>query len=63
VPRDHLAHAVNVEGDTRVHEIVGSGRLSVNSLHHQAVEDAAMGDRRGDQGAWPGRQIIFQTPG
>ena len=43
VPRDHLAHAVNVEGDTRVHEIVGPGRLAVNSLHHQAVKDLGEG--------------------
>jgi len=43
VPRVHLAHAVDVEGDTRVHEIVGPGRLSVNSLHHRAVKELGDG--------------------
>ena len=43
VPRDHIAHTVDVEGHTRVYEIVGRGRLSVNSLHHQAVKGLGEG--------------------
>jgi putative glutamine amidotransferase len=34
---------VMVDPDSRLHSIVGKVRLRVNSLHHQAVRDAAVG--------------------
>ncbi|MEM7142315.1 MAG: gamma-glutamyl-gamma-aminobutyrate hydrolase family protein [Actinomycetota bacterium] len=37
-PREHR-HDVEIAADTRLAEIYGSGALTVNSLHHQAVGD------------------------
>lgn len=42
-PRDHLAHEITVEPDSRLADLLGATRLSVNSLHHQAVNDVAPG--------------------
>lgn len=39
LPRNHLAHSVVVERDSRLHEILGAEELRVNSLHHQAVKE------------------------
>jgi len=38
-----IAHAVQVEPDTRLADIVGAGELPVNSAHHQAVKDVGRG--------------------
>jgi putative glutamine amidotransferase len=37
LPRDHLAHLVNVERNSRLAEILGSTQTLVNSLHHQGI--------------------------
>ncbi|MGD2158100.1 MAG: gamma-glutamyl-gamma-aminobutyrate hydrolase family protein [Anaerolineales bacterium] len=42
-PRDHLAHPVRVEGDSRLGKIAGQSELMVNSFHHQAVQGLAPG--------------------
>lgn len=45
LPRDHLAHPVQIEPDSRLASILGRTSLKVNSLHHQAVRDPAPGVR------------------
>jgi putative glutamine amidotransferase len=45
IPRDHLAHEVHLEGESRVRQIVDTAALSVNSLHHQAVRELGDGFR------------------
>lgn len=37
-PRDHRAHEVYIEPDSRLAGIIGSTSLLVNSRHHQAIE-------------------------
>ncbi len=37
LPRDHLAHSVTVEQDTKLASILGTAELPVTSNHHQAV--------------------------
>jgi putative glutamine amidotransferase len=39
--RNYLGHEVLVKEDTRLANILGGGRLPVNSFHHQAVRDVA----------------------
>jgi len=39
--RDHLAHLIEIRAGSRLHVLVGSGRLEVNSFHHQAVHAVA----------------------
>ena len=39
--RDYLAHSVEVGQGTRLAEILGSGVIEVNSLHHQAIRELA----------------------
>jgi putative glutamine amidotransferase len=41
--RDHLAHQVTVASGSRLHALVGTAPLEVNSMHHQAVKDLAPG--------------------
>lgn len=41
--RDHLAHDVDVSKGTRLAELVGAGRLRVNSMHHQGVRELGHG--------------------
>ena len=41
--RDHLAHPVAVDEDSRLAGILGGGEVEVNSLHHQAVRQLAPG--------------------
>ena len=41
--RDYLAHAVEIERDSRLHAAFGSNRVPVNSMHHQAVKALAPG--------------------
>ncbi len=42
-PRHYRAHTVEVTPGTRLERAVGSGRVQVNSLHHQAIKDVAPG--------------------
>ena len=37
--RDHLAHHVDVQGDSRLGEALGPGTIAVNSMHHQGIRD------------------------
>ena len=39
--RDYLAHSVEVGQGARLAEILGSGVIEVNSLHHQAIREVA----------------------
>lgn len=41
-PLPKIAHAVNVEPDSRLATLIGGGRVGVNSAHHQAAD--AVGD-------------------
>lgn len=43
VSRAELVHELEVVAGTRLHGIVGGGRLRVNSLHHQAIRDLGDG--------------------
>jgi putative glutamine amidotransferase len=38
-PPDHLAHDVEIEGDSRLYKIVKEDTIVVNSRHHQAIKD------------------------
>jgi putative glutamine amidotransferase len=42
-PRDYLAHTVDVQSGTRLSELLGTGAIGVNSLHHQGVNRIARG--------------------
>lgn len=42
-PRNALAHAIEVEPDSRLAEILGATRVEVNSLHHQSVREVGRG--------------------
>lgn len=42
-PRDQAGHMVEVVAGTRLAAIAGTGRIAVNSAHHQAVKQAAPG--------------------
>lgn len=44
-PRNHLAHTVLVERDSRLFTALGAEELRVNSLHHQAVSRPGDGAR------------------
>lgn len=37
LPRNNLAHSVNVERESRLEQILGGGETRVNSLHHQGL--------------------------
>jgi len=39
--RDVLAHAIDVEPESRLRAVIGAGRIEVNSFHHQAVKRVA----------------------
>lgn len=39
--RDHLAHPVELDMDSRLAGILGAGQVEVNSLHHQAIRQVA----------------------
>jgi putative glutamine amidotransferase len=43
IPRNYLAHAVNVEAGSRLERILGGQAFEVNSLHHQGIERVAPG--------------------
>ncbi len=42
-PRDYLAHTVDVQSGTRLSELLGTGAIGVNSLHHQGINRLARG--------------------
>ncbi|HLB46140.1 MAG TPA: gamma-glutamyl-gamma-aminobutyrate hydrolase family protein, partial [Anaerolineales bacterium] len=42
-PRNHVAHPVAVSEETKLARILGMPIAEVNSLHHQAIKDAAAG--------------------
>jgi putative glutamine amidotransferase len=41
LPRNLLAHSVDVEAGTRLSSLIGEGQVWVNSLHHQGIRDLA----------------------
>jgi putative glutamine amidotransferase len=41
--RDHLAHEVRVAEGTRLAQLMGSGPLKVNSMHHQGIRELGRG--------------------
>lgn len=41
--RDHRCHEIDVEPGSKLAEVVGAGRVAVNSFHHQAVLDVPPG--------------------
>ena len=41
--RDHLAHNVEVTGDSRLGDALGAGTIAVNSMHHQGIRDLGAG--------------------
>ena len=41
IPRDYLAHTVEIEQGSRLAEILGTRKLRTNSLHHQAIRQPA----------------------
>ncbi len=43
--RNHLAHSINVERESRLADILGVTETRVNSLHHQAVDRPGAGLR------------------
>jgi len=40
-PYNHLGHEVRIEPGTHLSDILGAGRLGVNSFHHQSAKDVA----------------------
>ena len=42
-PRNHLAHTVQVEEQSRLAQILETTNIQVNSLHHQGVKELAPG--------------------
>lgn len=43
IPRDYLAHAVQITEETRLAKILGKPIVEVNSLHHQGIRNLAPG--------------------
>ena len=41
--RDYLSHDIEIEEGTRLWELVGKGRVGVNTSHHQAIDKVAPG--------------------
>jgi len=37
--RDHLAHSVEIRGDSRLGAALGGGMVPVNSMHHQGIRE------------------------
>ena len=42
-PCEQATHPVDVAADSRLHALVGAGRIEVNSFHHQAVAELGQG--------------------
>ncbi|MBZ0292651.1 MAG: gamma-glutamyl-gamma-aminobutyrate hydrolase family protein [Anaerolineae bacterium] len=51
IPYNHLAHPITIMPDSRLAGIIGSTTLTVNSLHHQCVQQLA-----------PGLRVTAQSP-
>lgn len=45
IPYSHLAHTIRIEPDSRLADIIGTDSITVNSLHHQSVQQLAPGLR------------------
>jgi len=45
LPRTHLAHQIIVETGSRMETILGTEKVWVNSIHHQAIKDPGKGVR------------------
>ncbi len=43
IPRGQATHAIAIEAGTRLREIIGADRMETNSMHHQAIREAAVG--------------------
>jgi putative glutamine amidotransferase len=43
LPRTHLAHPITIEPGSRTEKILGTRKVWVNSLHHQAIKDPGQG--------------------
>jgi putative glutamine amidotransferase len=43
VPRDHIAHSVRVNPDSRLAGILGATQVGTNSWHHQSCKAAGQG--------------------
>jgi putative glutamine amidotransferase len=41
IPHTHRAHNITIDADSRLAQIMGTTTLTVNSLHHQAIEQPA----------------------
>ena len=41
MPRNHLAHTVNIAPDSCLAQLIGTQQTAVNSLHHQGIRDLA----------------------
>lgn len=41
--RNHLAHNVEVTGNSRLGDALGAGTIAVNSMHHQGIRDLGAG--------------------
>jgi putative glutamine amidotransferase len=44
-PRHHVAHPIQIDAGTRLHEAIGVDHADVNSWHHQALKQVAPGVR------------------
>lgn len=55
LPREYLAHGVDILGGSRLADLMGVAGAPVNSLHHQAIRDVAPGFR---VNAWAGDGVI-----
>ncbi|HEY0073693.1 MAG TPA: gamma-glutamyl-gamma-aminobutyrate hydrolase family protein [Abditibacteriaceae bacterium] len=38
-----LLHSIDIEPDSLLHQVLGNGKMAVNSYHHQAAKDVAPG--------------------
>lgn len=61
-PREHLAHAVQIEPGSRLAEILSGPTFPVNSLHHQGIQRLAAG-LRPTASAPDGLVEAFELPG
>ena len=43
IPRNEAGHEVKIIGNTKLHKIVASKKLKVNSAHHQSIKEAGKG--------------------
>ena len=43
IPRSQPTHTITIQQGTRLYEILGTDRMETNSMHHQAIRQAAAG--------------------